>query len=594
MRKATACSACMGLLLIGFATAKAGDQSGGSLIGKMVIAIRPDAVLHLEPADDAERADFTPSSNPAEVDAEKGEWLGSNPYWIRRRDFIPLSEAIPFFTRQIERSPTAYAYVALSRARRIEKQEIAKALVDAEAAIRLDPAFALAWMSRGECRMEQKRYADAISDFTRALELNPQLCSALSERAEARFEIEDLDGTIADCTAGLNRWPKDFGFAYLRAVAQVQRGQIARGQVRFDLAERDFTNAIDDLCIQRRSRDAKNSGASISESSGDNRDDLDDVIADIYVLRADIRVRHSECNAAIADCNKAIQLGSKKATVYLLRGLALRGLYKPSEAARDFEEAIRLEPNFGSAYIRLSDTLNDLGDHRRAIVRLNQAMRLMGESADLLSARGRAKYSGEEPHAAIQDFYAAIELDPNNADIYNWRGQAYFKLGDHDGAMKDFEHALKLDPLNKYARFNRAQLFYDMGDREKAIADCTSALVSDPNWFQPRYLRGSIYASLGYHREALHDLTRSAALNPTHAPTYMNRAVVWDELNEPEKAIEDLTTVIRIRPDDPRAYRRLAEIFKAAGNKEQATRNFAEAERLEAKKNRKKDEHQVR
>ena len=585
MRRVIACGAYVWMLAACSLSAEAagkGDQNRGSLVGKKVIAIRPEVVLRLQPADDARGADFTPSCNPMRIVEEREQWLGSTHYWIRRADVVPLSDALECFTKQLERSPTAYAHVARSRVWRIEKHDLEKALADAEAAVRLDPTFALTWISRGECRNEQELYAEAIADFTRALEIDPQLRSALSDRVKARYQTEDFDGAIADCTAGLTQWPSYLYLAELRAMAHVKRGLLARARRRFDLADRDFTSAIEDLRIQRRSAALQNSGTPPPKSSADSRYELDNIISGVYVYRADVRFCSSQRDAAIADCNEAIRLGSKNPTAYLLRGLALRELSDSQEAIRDFEEAIRLDPNFGPAYVRLSDTHCNLGDHDRAIHCLTQAMELIGKSAELLSARGRAKYWGGAFRAAEQDFSDAIELDPDNAETYNWRGEAYVELHDREAAMKDYDNALKFDPLNKYARVNRAELFYEMGDLEKAIADCTSALVSDPDWFQPRYLRGSIYASLGYHREALNDLTRSATLNPIHASTYMNRAQVWDEVNESEKAIEDLNTVIRIRPDDPRAYRRRGEIFKSAGNNEDAARDFAEAERLES------------
>ena len=79
-----------------------------------------------------------------------------------------------------------------------------------------------------------------------------------------------------------------------------------------------------------------------------------------------------------------------------------------------------------------------------------------------------------------------------------------------------------------------------------------------------------------------------------HAVSYMNRAVVWCELHEFGKAIEDLTATIRIEPHNWLAYRRRAKIWQAAGNKEDATRDFAEAERLQTLQRAGKNEQKVR
>ena len=239
------------MLLAGFLSAKAEEQSGGRLVGKRVIPIRPDIVLRLGPADSAKGVDFTTSCVPMEIAAEQGEWLGSTRYWVRRADVVPLSEALECFTKQIERSPTAYAYVARSRVWRVEKHDLEKALADVDAAIRLDPKFARAWMSRGECRKEQKRYPEAISDLTRALELDPQLLSALSVRGYARIAAGDHEGAIADAAAGLKREPHDGRWHGLRAMTFSNRGILHLAN-RPDLAEQDFTNSIEDALAEQR------------------------------------------------------------------------------------------------------------------------------------------------------------------------------------------------------------------------------------------------------------------------------------------------------------------------------------------------------
>jgi tetratricopeptide (TPR) repeat protein len=70
--------------------------------------------------------------------------------------------------------------------------------------------------------------------------------------------------------------------------------------------------------------------------------------------------------------------------------------------------------------------------------------------------------TGQEPEGtegiplaeAIEDYAAALRLDPHNADAFNNRGNAYSNKGDYRRARADYEKALQLDPNNTVARNN--------------------------------------------------------------------------------------------------------------------------------------------
>ncbi|HUY89642.1 MAG TPA: tetratricopeptide repeat protein [Pirellulales bacterium] len=440
----------MGLLLAGFLSAKADDkvdESGGSLVGKKVIAIRPDVVLRLEPADEAKRVDFTPSCYAVEVEAEQGEWLKCDCFWLRRSDAVRLSEAIAYFTQQIERSPTAYAYVARSRAWVMDKQDSERALADAEAAIRLDPKFALAWMSRGECRFHCELYADAIPDFAHALELDPRLYLARLGLVYAHRKVKDFDGAIADCTAGLMWWSNDSDLLKFRAMMCFFLGERHESQKRPDLAEQDYTHAIEDmraaiaeLAATGRIRQP------VSREDGDyKRKSAARLLGGFYAYRGFIRASARRYEAAIADCNEAIRLRPDEALAYVSRGVSLFKQGKQPEAIRDLEAAVRLEPKLGELRAKLGEAIAILGDYPQAIQHFTQAIKLDPRDADLYWLRALAWELSGEPAKAIEDLTSAIALDPENPEFYRERAETWRSMWKFLKARRDFAEAERLE-----------------------------------------------------------------------------------------------------------------------------------------------------
>ncbi|MFD0659095.1 tetratricopeptide repeat protein [Thermocatellispora tengchongensis] len=70
---------------------------------------------------------------------------------------------------------------------------------------------------------------------------------------------------------------------------------------------------------------------------------------------------------------------------------------------------------------------------------LQHRMVLLANRAQLLAGRGQTK-------EALEDYNAAIALDPAFPDYYLERGNLLFRLGMLDGALNDYEAAIRLSP----------------------------------------------------------------------------------------------------------------------------------------------------
>jgi Flp pilus assembly protein TadD len=81
---------------------------------------------------------------------------------------------------------------------------------------------------------------------------------------------------------------------------------------------------------------------------------------------------------------------------------------------------------------------------------------------------------------AIDDFTAAIALDPASAPAYNNRGVAMKRKGVLESALTDFGTAIQLDPTYGTALNNRGELLRSLGRLEEGNADFRTASTLDP------------------------------------------------------------------------------------------------------------------
>jgi tetratricopeptide (TPR) repeat protein len=157
------------------------------------------------------------------------------------------------------------------------------------------------------------------------------------------------------------------------------------------------------------------------------------------------------------------------------------------------------------AYVERGRDLVDQGLHAEAIEDFSAAIELDPSSVDAFFLRGRTHYdhavtlavelTGQPPEAvpflpdevteqmklAIADYTSALELDPEYAKAYNNRGNARATLGDLEQALEDYDRALELDDSLTLTYFNRGALFYGLRNYEAAIADMEKYLELVPD-----------------------------------------------------------------------------------------------------------------
>ncbi len=132
------------------------------------------------------------------------------------------------------------------------------------------------------------------------------------------------------------------------------------------------------------------------------------------------------------------------------------------EAARgQFEEAIRIDPDFAPAHVQLAYAALLLGESRFggkditseqvdsiAIPHLEKALILTPNSADAIAVQGLQRLNRYRFAEAEKAFNRAIQLSPNYALAYNWRAASAYNQGRYLDMLADREKAYALDPMS--------------------------------------------------------------------------------------------------------------------------------------------------
>ena len=101
-------------------------------------------------------------------------------------------------------------------------------------------------------------------------------------------------------------------------------------------------------------------------------------------------------------------------------------------------------------------------------------------STTLLLRRGARNVEAQLPAEALEDFDAAITLQPDFPDAWYLRAQAYARAGDTAAAARDLQEVLRLEPRHWAALMSLAALQDEAGNAMGALRSLEAALAINP------------------------------------------------------------------------------------------------------------------
>jgi serine/threonine-protein kinase len=242
-----------------------------------------------------------------------------------------------------------------------------------------------------------------------------------------------------------------------------------------------------------------------------------------------------------------------------LRGLGLLQRWDKegnlANAEREFQDALRTDPQFALAYAALADA------------RWKQ-YQLSRDSAIIPNATELCNH--------------AIALDPQLAPAYVTLARIHDDTGQHDLAVGEFRHALELQPRSTEAMQGLARVYESMARLQEAEDLLNKAAALQPDYWEGFNRLGSFYVRQRRYKDAVPQFQRVLQLTPDNQAGYINLAVCYSDLGRWREAQELLERALKIAPNYA-AYSNLGRIYLNQDNFLQAAESFEKALRLNDK-----------
>jgi tetratricopeptide (TPR) repeat protein len=225
-----------------------------------------------------------------------------------------------------------------------------------------------------------------------------------------------------------------------------------------------------------------------------------------------------------AACTKAASLGNGGAEAHNCLGLLDNGTGNYEAAAREFEEALKIEPTSDRGYVGLAQAEEQLG-----------------------------KFTEAE-----KTYQKAIALRPNYGAAYNWLGSFYFNRGRYDDAMRMFRAMVDLTPDAFLGYSNLGGDYVMEGRYAEALEPLKTSIGIRPT-FEAYSNLGTAYYGLEQYAEAARTYEQAVKLNPQQYDVWGNLgdAYYWAPAERAkataayEKAIKLATEQLEVNPKQP-------------------------------------------
>jgi TolB-like protein/Flp pilus assembly protein TadD len=228
------------------------------------------------------------------------------------------------------------------------------------------------------------------------------------------------------------------------------------------------------------------------------------------------------------------------------------------DAATSFDQAIREDPNFASAYAGLADAYNMQAYYgyarESAVVQKARAAAIRATELDPALAEGHASlgyiyflWDWDWPDAE-REMQHAIALNDNYAPAHHWYALYLASMGRLDEARDQIARAHEIDPLSAIVTTASAYIDYFAARDSDAISKCNSVIEQDAKFVVAHTVLGLASESKRDYPKAIAEFQQALALSAGRPAAYVdNLGHAYAMAGQKEKAdavLRELETAV--------------------------------------------------
>jgi tetratricopeptide (TPR) repeat protein len=286
-------------------------------------------------------------------------------------------------------------------------------------------------------------------------------------------------------------------------------------------------------------------------------------------------LRKGDRARAMRELQTAIQQKPDSVSSHFALGSVFEDEKKLGNAEEQFRAALKIDPHFTQAAIRLSEVLITEGKPQASVACLEDAVKQAppDQAEPVQAALGIAYAESGKMEKAFASLKDVVNAQPDSSDAHFTLGLLYAREGqfrDEERAVTEFHDALRLDQGMDPARIALGRVLISLHKYSDAASVVLEYTRRQPRDAQGFYALGRAYEGLKESDAAVATLKSAVVLDPKDATIRFDLGMLLANTGQTAAAIQQLDAAEHINPSDPGAHNELALLLEKTGDKERA------------------------
>lgn len=161
-------------------------------------------------------------------------------------------------------------------------------------------------------------------------------------------------------------------------------------------------------------------------------------------------------------------------------GMVYQDLHREDAAEKEFQRAMRLNPNDWCAYNQLARMNYELGKYHEAIDGFKKVLTMMQSSGTYVYL-GNSYVFAREYEPGVEAYKQALQVNPKNEWARYQLAVAYNYLQRYEEAAAEYKEVLKVDPKDDWSRYSLGLVYLSLHNKPAAFEQYEILRQTDPD-----------------------------------------------------------------------------------------------------------------
>ena len=295
---------------------------------------------------------------------------------------------------------------------------------------------------------------------------------------------------------------------------------------------------------------------------------------------------NGKTNEAIDEVQSLIKSHPNNPLLFNILGACYKKLGQIDTAAKMFETAVTIKPNYAEAHFNHAIALNETGRTELSAESYKKAISILPNYPDAHNNLGNIYLDLNQYHEALKHYESAVAYKPKFSEAYNNIGVTNRELEQIDNAVESFKKAIEVNPKYTKAILNLGNALKDLGQSSEAEECFKQVLINEPDNAQAHLSLGIFFKEKGQIKDAIKSFKRAISVKPNYGVAYFNLTLMKENQIEEKivsKMLFQLSSKDLSQSDRINFCFALANTYEKLGHQEKFFKFLNEGNRLRKK-----------